>query len=314
MVIAIIGILVSLLLPAVQSAREAARRTQCQNNLRQISLAWMLHLDGHGHYPSGGWRCCWGGIADMGIGLQQPGGWAYTALPFLEEQALFDLGRGLTGEPYRKAGEVRLKTPVTTFYCPTRRAAQAYPWGGATNGLKPSEHYQTADGSFIPQVAKLDYAANLGNAPRSCCPGGEEFDLELAKAPGKKWEQLPYDGLSYAHSQVTGQMVSDGTSKTYMVAEKYLNIDLYANGLDPGDNEAAYASHNSDNYRTVSTIFGPPRRDRSGLSIKEIFGSSHQEGFHAAFCDGSVRSVSFSIQPAVHVANGTRNGDEVIAQ
>lgn len=311
-VIAIIGALVSLLLPAVQSAREAARRTQCQNNLRQIGLGCMLHLDAHGHYPSGGWRCCWGGLAEMGIGLQQPGGWAFTMLPFVEEQAMFDLGRGLTGEAFRKAGELRISTPMSLYYCPSRRATAPYPWGSGSTAMLPREHYTTATGEPVSRVAKLDYAANLGDAPNTCCPGEQEPDLELARDPHYEWPKLEYDGISFAHSKVTGQMVSDGTSKTYLVGEKYLNVDSYFTGLDPGDNQAAYASHNSDNYRTTSIRYGGPRRDAAGQAIKQIFGSAHAAGWNMVFCDGSTKTLGYDISPEVHRSQGTRNGEEIV--
>src|SRR5688572_4564951 len=67
-VIAIIGILIALLLPAVQAARESGRRAQCANHLKQIGLAWQTHHDSHKHYPTGGWGWHWVGVPDRGYG------------------------------------------------------------------------------------------------------------------------------------------------------------------------------------------------------------------------------------------------------
>ena len=94
MVIAIIGILVALLLPAIQAAREAARRSQCKNNLKQLGLASQLLVDTHKFFPSGGWGDWWVGCPDMGAGKNQPGTWTYQLLSYIEESARRGVGQG----------------------------------------------------------------------------------------------------------------------------------------------------------------------------------------------------------------------------
>ncbi len=136
-VIAIIGILVALLLPAVQAAREAARRANCVNNLRNIGLAIHEHVDGYGFFPSNGWGTGWTADPDQGVGKNQPGSWLFSILPFLEEQAVHDIGRGQPGWPIPAKKKIALaktiETPIPIFYCPSRRPAQVYPvklWAG----------------------------------------------------------------------------------------------------------------------------------------------------------------------------------------
>jgi prepilin-type N-terminal cleavage/methylation domain-containing protein len=115
-VIAIVAILVSLLLPAVNSAREAARRAQCLNNLRQIGLAFHSHLSAHGHFPSGGWK--WSDpptyvSGSPAVGQHQKAGWGFQVLPFMEAQAVVDAGA---------VAAIAHADPL--FFCPTRRPPQ----------------------------------------------------------------------------------------------------------------------------------------------------------------------------------------------
>src|SRR5262245_57451163 len=127
-VIAIIGVLVALLLPAVQAAREAARRTQCSNQLRQLALAFHNHHGAHQHLPTGGWHFAWLGYPDYGYGKDQPGGWMYNILPFIEQQAIRDIGRGATGAAAKAATAKRVQSPFEGMTCPSRRRANVYPF------------------------------------------------------------------------------------------------------------------------------------------------------------------------------------------
>ena len=126
-VIAIIGILIALLLPAVQAARESARRTQCRNNLKQIGLAYLNHHDIHKHFPTGGWGWHWTGDPDRGYNKSQPGGWAYNILPFIEQEGLREQGGGGNPnvlEPNQMAeAAVVAARALSVFTCPTRRQA-----------------------------------------------------------------------------------------------------------------------------------------------------------------------------------------------
>ena len=94
-VITIIGMLIGLLLPAVQSAIEAGRAATCRNNLKQIGHGHAAaHEADHGTFPAGGWGWGWVGDADLGSGFGQPGGWIYNILSYMELQSLHDLGLG----------------------------------------------------------------------------------------------------------------------------------------------------------------------------------------------------------------------------
>ena len=155
-VITIIGILISLLLPAVQSAREAARRTQCANNLKQIGLAGTTHLAAHGFFPSCGWGWAWVGDPDRGFGASQPGGWIYNLLPYLEQETLHQLGAGEAEAEKRADAGTVCNTPLALFNCPTRRRAIPY----AVYYSSGTFHAYNADN--VPGHARSDYAANGG--------------------------------------------------------------------------------------------------------------------------------------------------------
>ena len=133
-VIAIIGILIALLLPAVQAARESARQLRCSNNLKQLGLAAVNHEEAHGHFPTGGWGWGWVGDPDRGFSKHQPGGWVFNLLPFLEQEALWELAKdGNAGPPFNDAPKPHhtqeqlqganraTKTLLTMFNCPSRR-------------------------------------------------------------------------------------------------------------------------------------------------------------------------------------------------
>ncbi len=115
-VISIIGVLIALLLPAVQAAREAARRSQCINNLKQIGLAFQNHHGAQQSFPSGGWNWSDPPTYEKGrplTGPDQRAGWGFQILPYVEAQTIWNAGP-----------ELAIGTPLSLFFCPSRRSSQ----------------------------------------------------------------------------------------------------------------------------------------------------------------------------------------------
>jgi prepilin-type N-terminal cleavage/methylation domain-containing protein/prepilin-type processing-associated H-X9-DG protein len=290
-VIAIIGILIALLLPAVQAAREAARRMQCQNHLKQIGLASMVHEEFHGHYPTGGWAWNWAGESDRGFDKRQPAGWAFTILPYLEQELLFRMDSGLTDAERRIAGRRQTETPVVTYYCPTRRSAIAYPF--------------VHDPAFInidrPNViGRTDYAGCVGSlwVPD---PAANFSDY----ASGEAQEVNPdSNGVVFRVSSVTLSDITDGTSNTYLIGERNINPDMYTTGTETADDQGWDIGHDRDISRASQEA---PAPDRPGSVRYRIFGSAHGSAFNMLLCDGSVHSIAYEIELAVHQHLGARN-------
>jgi prepilin-type N-terminal cleavage/methylation domain-containing protein/prepilin-type processing-associated H-X9-DG protein len=294
-VIAIIGILIALLLPAVQAARESARMSQCANHLKQLGLACATHEEAFGHFPTGGWGYNWVGIPGRGFGPDQPGGWAYNILPFMEQEALHDWGLGGTSAELRAASARRISTPLSTLYCPSRRPAALYPITSQWSGL-----YETDP---VSRVARQDYAINGGSSRQPDVFAGPSS----LNPPASSWPNTSgCNGISYVRSQVTISQISDGLSTTYLVGEKYLNPDNYSNGVDLGDNQTAFAGCNRDTTRYGSQSW-LPAQDQSGRTDESIFGSAHSSGCQFVFCDGSVHLIGYQIDRNTHTNLARRN-------
>lgn len=309
-VITIIGILISLLLPAVQSAREAARRLQCANHLKQLGLACLNHESAHGHFPSGGWGWAFVGEPERGFDTRQPGGWAFNLLPYLEQQALRDMGLGLSGQERTDAITQRIGTPIATFNCPSRRRPLSYP------DRRVNVPYRTASDNaiFAEKAGLTDYAINSGDhSVTKLTSGPASIDAGDAMKPGDWADMSDRNGIAHQRSQVTVAEIRDGTSNTYLIGEKYLNPDDYTTGSDGADNENLYVGVDNDHYRFTHVSFGSPRQDRPGDMWYSIFGSAHSGGWQVVFCDGSVRTMSYSMELEIHASLGNRKDGKAIS-
>ncbi len=306
-VITIIGILIALLLPAVQAAREAARNLQCKNNLKQVGLGFLSHQAAHGHYPTGGWGVRWVGDADRGFTYRQPGGWVYNILPYIDQQALWNLPAD--GKPneitqqQRDGARAMVETPLAIMNCPSRRRAVLYPDAGflwAHNMTRPSHG------------ARTDYCGSAGRRP-SCTGTGDINSIARGESLNEAyWTGGKSDGITFQWSEIQPAHVTDGTSNTYMVGEKYLSPDRYYDGRDSSDNETMYAGDDRDTLcNTPLNNQYLPKRDRTGLQNQFCFGSAHPSGWNVCFADGSVRTMRYTIDLNVHSALGSRNSGEV---
>lgn len=329
-VIVIVGLLVGLLLPAVQAAREAARQVECKSNLKQLALASLSHHDVHGWFPTGGWGWYWVGDADRGFGVDQPGGWIFNTLPYHEQYHLYDSVSD--GEPeqltrgQRVAAAEVVRTPLAVVNCPSRRANGVFPMTANQGGS--SGFYN----SLTPHDAgRSDYAINSGHVYH------QWPHLELGRGPrsyseARTWsaagywgvDQAPFDpellgqpvmtGVSFERSKVAIREVTSGLSKTYLIGEKHVPNNSYESGYDLGDNETWCTGFNNDNYRKTGRVVGgeiiecvPLPDNLLGHDSHEArFGSAHAAGWHAAFCDGSVRSIAYDLDWQVHRDTGSR--------
>jgi prepilin-type N-terminal cleavage/methylation domain-containing protein len=329
-VVAILSALAAMLMPAVQNAREAARRVECKNNIKQLAIACHAHHDVHGIFPTGGWGWYWVGDADRGFKTEQPGGWIYNTLPYFEQYAIYNLasdGKVDVASRSQRIGAAQIvQTPLSVINCPTRRTNTIYPMTANEGG---KEGYSN---SITPNWAgRSDYAINAGHIY------DEWPDQELGKGPkdyidAKIWTAAGYwggqqsflfrsvhgseqmTGISYERSMVEIRHVSDGTSHTYLLGEKYVPSMHYADGIDQGDNETWCTGFNNDNYRCTSRLVdgriveSRPAHDHQSPSdaSRGRFGSAHPAAWNVAFCDGSVREMSYEIDWQIHRDLGNR--------
>jgi hypothetical protein len=264
--------------------------------------------DTNGYFPSAGWGWNWTGDADRGAGKEQPGGWVYSILPFVEQGPLHDLGKGQTGAAQQTAYGQRNGTAVGLFVCPSRRPATPYPGNYAyTNaGPPPNNAY-----------GRTDYAACVSSNNTDEVFGGPA-DLATGDNPAT-WtsgsgatatNSGTFNGICYTRSQVRLTDITKGTTSQVMIGEKYLNPNNYTNGSDGGDNECMFTGMNNDVCRNT---YNPPLKDTPGLGDTQRFGSQHISGVNVVMADGSIRTINYSISQSVFQPMGDIRSTTVIS-
>jgi prepilin-type N-terminal cleavage/methylation domain-containing protein len=271
-VIAIIGVLIGLLLPAVQKVREAANRTTCQNNLKQLALAWHNHDSAMGYLPTGGSESCCsdpngstavgstGRSIDPGgnpyTGPMQNWGWAYQILPFVEQDALWRLSNANT-----IAG-----TALKLYSCPSLRSP-----------------YLNSDGH-----GTMDYGGCIGTAYSNPPSGGF-------------YGAGPFNGILQpmnAGSQTINR-IPDGTSNTVMIAEKALGLgDVFSSSSPCNDDQGWIDNWDNDIQIDGGQAPAPDSSIPNGYCGWQA-GSAHTGGFSCAMADGGVHFVSYGVDPNV---------------
>ena len=304
-VIAIIGILVSLLLPAVQAAREAARRLQCSNNLKQIGLG--IH-----NYESTYRRIPWG--AKGGWGLS----WTTDILGYVEQTALADKvpygepGGATGGFPESVAFRELARAPIATFRCPSQ-------FGPVSIGDSVDQITGRALNSYLGNgggdVQRDDYSTTtqIGFEAGNGVFLATDFCHIPATSPFPPCDNQPErPGLSWSD-------VLDGLSNTTMVGEARF-IDL--NVCEVCDHFMLYHPDiDAFNGRDFSEVLGSMHLPfnlelADGVGDTELefsMGSYHPGGLHLLQCDGAVRFVNEAMDDEVRRKLGSRNGREVIA-
>ncbi len=264
-VIGIIGVLVGLLVPAVQKVRESAARSHCQNNLKQIGLALhMYHGDNSRLPPSR--------LSDLHAT------WAVLILPYLDQSALYQQWN--LPQTYYNQSAVARTTPVPVYFCPSRRDAQTPP-GVSVAG---DQNDDPGPGPHVPG-ALGDYAACTGtdNCDGADCTGERNGAFRAA-----------VDQFGRNLGFVRFASIRDGLSNTFFVGEKHIPIDSFGRG--PLD----CSLYNGDYWLCSTRSAGPkfPLADWRTGTVPQ-FGSYHPGICHFLLGDGSVRPLSNAIDPKI---------------
>lgn len=296
-VIAIIGVLISLLLPAVQAAREAARRARCINNLKQIGIALHNYHDAVGAFPPGycsNWKRDGSDPATAEDDLGQGWAWGSMILAHLEQPALYNaINFSLTMTDSDNA--TAQLTRVNSYLCPSDTTRPTVP---VRNEDNTQTVYTVGTGNYIGMYG-------LG---------------EIGDAPGGG------NGLFFRNSRISFADITDGASQTFAIGERSHNLSfvtwtgraiggfLYKTSSIEGGTDLFHA----EPEESFTMVLGPvgledgPRTPNHREAHVEDFWSRHPGGVNFLFGDGSVKFLKDGINPLVYRALATRAGGEVV--
>jgi prepilin-type N-terminal cleavage/methylation domain-containing protein/prepilin-type processing-associated H-X9-DG protein len=310
-VISIICILIALILPAVQAARETARRSSCGNNLRQITLSALNYESSHGRLPAGST-----GPMNSGGGFSPPWadpnspccpwghfGWPSSVLTYSEENSLYN--------------SINFAVPMYAFSVPEQG-----PWSPPTGDRGPAGNLANSTVANLQpnifvcpsayraksEVQFKDYAINggsggpcCGNSGNgSCCP--ERTTMTLNRA---------LDGLGALNSFPSLSNVTDGTSSTFYFLENAHFSTHSWTEKNKGSNQFLWVHHISQAYVLSHNDRSPSPPNDDSFNTRAA-SSAHPGGVQATFADGHLQWIKNSINPVVYSSLFTRAGGEVI--
>lgn len=282
-VIAIIGVLVALLLPAIQAAREAARRAQCANNLKQIGLALHNHHDSQGAFPVGG---------DSASEL----GWITYTLPFFEAgvvKELIDFEPGDFLDPDKNGPQFNR---IDVLLCPSQEQERS------NLGIPPSGNTDQING-VAPFTTH--YVGIMG--PKGLKPSGAE-SYELVSGSGENHGGHATQGILLRDRQINFKHITDGSSNTFLVGEISWTGWTRFRGWGRGSTLNASADASTKNLYNGINAAHPIDFNDAG------FGSDHPGGTHFLYADASVHFVNEGIDFATLLAAASRNGGETLGE
>ena len=289
-VIAIIAVLIALLLPAVQQAREAARRTQCRNSLHQLGLALHNYHDTHRCFPPGGVGAAWNDdVASSGDGSNHS--WQTLILPFIDETALynsynFDRTSGNSNNSWPDPNRTVRVQRLVQFCCASDAMVPKGPTGTVTNSPCRNQGQHQSPSSYV---------GNLGP--------NHTYGTFDGLAMGAR-------GFFGRNSNARIRDIRDGTSQTFAVGECRWGL---VNRGGPCWTIAIFASNQATNNKfTRAPINSTVASGGNPVPLLSAFSSRHEGGAFFAFADGAVRFLSENIDFTAYQALSTIANNEVL--